>query len=392
MAKLHDTKPPIFTADLNWRVWKVKFRGWLRENELLDVVVAAEVAVATAIGATGYDAVLKALAPKAGDNQEKKETIGYYLLKALGDKNSNAIKLIDEVTTRDPALIEDGAILWCCLLVLMEAKTVVKKDRLLEELTSARCRPGESVYEFATRVRRTGLELAQADPQMKQSDAMLVQFILKGLPDHFELWKESFRGRAEDQRSLARLIADLEKEANEEEAGTGQQTKVAAMFKAAASNEKIMAMFQASKTARPTNDDLIMCDRCGGRHHNRKCQFRGMCFDCGRRGHKAEYCRTPSQESGFTRSKDKPGDKKTRFQGCKLNTRLTGLVELKRKFDAGQTPQSTVTMTTPDVTDWFLIQNKNVWGLDSCSEEHSTPHLDLLTDVQDVGDHDRRWQ
>ena len=77
---------------------------------------------------------------------------------------------------------------------------------------------------------------------MKQSDAMLVQFILKGLHDHFELWKESFRGRAEDQRSLARLIADLEKEANEEEAGTGQQTKVAAMFKAAASNEKIMAM------------------------------------------------------------------------------------------------------------------------------------------------------
>ena len=256
---------------------------------------------------------LKALAPKAGDNQEKRETIGYYLLKALGDKNSNAIKLIDEVTTRDPALIEDGAILWCCLLVLMEAKTVVKKDRLLEELTSARCRPGESVYEFATRVRRTGLELAQTDPQMKQSDAMLVQFILKGPPDHFELWKESFRGRAEDQRSLARLIADLEKEANEEEAGTGQQTKVAAMFKAAASNEKIMAMFQASKTARPTNDDLIMCDRCGGRHHNRKCQFRGTCFDCGRRGHKAEYCRTPSQESGFTRSKDKPGDKKTRF-------------------------------------------------------------------------------
>ena len=42
-------------------------------------------------------------------------------------------------------------------------------------------------------------------------------------------------------------------------------------------------MFQASKTARPTNDDLIMCDRCGGRHHNRKCQFRGTCFDCGRR-------------------------------------------------------------------------------------------------------------
>ena len=117
MAKLHDTKPLIFTADL---VWKVKFRGWLRENELLDIVVAAEVAVATAIGATGYDAVLTALAPKAGDNQEKKETIGYYLLKALGDKNSNAIKLIDEVTTRDPALIEDGAILWCCLLVLLE--------------------------------------------------------------------------------------------------------------------------------------------------------------------------------------------------------------------------------------------------------------------------------
>ena len=78
---------------------------------------------------------------------------------------------------------------------------------------------------------------------------------IEGLPDHFELWKESFRGRAEDQRSLARLIADLEKEANEEEAGTGQQTKVAAMFKAAASNEKIMAMFQASKTARPTNDE-----------------------------------------------------------------------------------------------------------------------------------------
>ena len=69
MAKLHDTKPPIFTADLNWRVWKVKFRGWLRENELLDIVVAAEVAVATAIGATGYDAVLKALAPK----QSRKE-------------------------------------------------------------------------------------------------------------------------------------------------------------------------------------------------------------------------------------------------------------------------------------------------------------------------------
>ena len=80
-------------------------------------MVAAEVAVATAIGATGYAAMLKALAPKAGDNQEKKETIGYYLLKALGDKNSNAIKLIDEVTTRDPALIEDGAILWCCLLL-----------------------------------------------------------------------------------------------------------------------------------------------------------------------------------------------------------------------------------------------------------------------------------
>ena len=100
----------------------------------------------------------------------------------------------------------------------------------------------------------------------------------------------------------------------------------------------------------------------------------------------------PSQESGFTRSKDKPGDKKTRFQGCKLNTRLTGLVELKRKFDAGQTQQSTATMTTPDVTDWFLIQNKNVWGLDSCSEEHSTPHLDLLTDVQDVGDHAPEFQ
>ena len=110
------------------------------------------------------------------------------------------------------------------------------------------------------------------------------------------------------------------------------------------------------------------------------------------RGHKAEYCRTPSQESGFTRSKDKPGDKKTRFQGCKLNTRLTGLVELKRKFDAGQTQQSTATMTTPDVTDWFLIQNKNVWGLDSCSEEHSTPHSDLLTDVQDVGDHAPEFQ
>ena len=97
----------------------------------------------------------------------------------------------------------------------------------------------------------------------------------------------SLKEDAEDQRSLSRLIADLEKEANEEEAGTGQQTKVAAMFKAAASNEKIMAMSQASKTARPTNDDLIMCDRCGGRHHNRKCQFRGTCFDCGRRGHKA---------------------------------------------------------------------------------------------------------
>ena len=49
-------------------------------------------------------------------------------------------------------------------------------------------------------------------------------------------------------------------------------------------------------------------------------------------------------------------------------------------------------MTTPDVTDWFLIQNKNVWGLDSCSEEHSTPQLDLLTDVQDVGDHAPEFQ
>ena len=71
MAKLHDTMPPIFTADLNWRVWKVKSRGWLRENELLDIVVAAEVAVATAICATGYDAVLKALAPKAGQSREE---------------------------------------------------------------------------------------------------------------------------------------------------------------------------------------------------------------------------------------------------------------------------------------------------------------------------------
>ena len=57
-------------------------------------------------------------------------------------------------------------------------------------------------------------------------------------------------------------------------------------------------------------------------------------------------------------------------------------MELKRQLQAGETTVSAMSKT--DVTDWLITQNKNVWGLDSCSEEHSTPHLDILTDVKNV--------
>ena len=93
------------------------------------------------------------------------------------------------------------------------------------------------------------------------------------------------------------------------------------------------------------------------------------------RGHKASWCRT--QQPQRTESEAQPVEcgkdkkKKVRFQGCKLSKRLDGLVELKRQLQAGETTVSAMSKT--DVTDWLIIQNKNVWGLDSCSEEHSTP-------------------
>ena len=93
-----------------------------------------------------------------------------------------------------------------------------------------------------------------------------------------------FKGRDKEQRTLTRLIADLEEEANKEAAGCGQRDKVATMFKATMANDKIMAMLQASRNARMTDDDESTCTRCGGRHHVQKCTFRGSCFECGMRG------------------------------------------------------------------------------------------------------------
>ena len=103
------------------------------------------------------------------------------------------------------------------------------------------------------------------------------------------------------------------------------------------------------------------------------------------RGHKTSWCRpqqpqrTESEAQPVESGKDK---KKVQFQGCKLNKRLDGLVELKRQLQAGETTVSAMSKT--DVTDWLIIQNKKVWGLDSCSEEHSTSHLDILTDVKNI--------
>ena len=187
---------------------------------------------------TGYDAVTAALTRKVDEEREVKEAIGYYLLKAL-ESTSIGTKLIEKITQRDEALLEDGSVLWCCLLMLMQAKTDVKKGVLLEARTTARSGRGESVYEYATRVRSTSQKLAQADQQLRQPDEMVVGFILNGLPDHYEIWKESFKGRAKEQRTLTRLIVDLEEEANKE---------VATM-----ANDEIMAMFQASRNARMVN-------------------------------------------------------------------------------------------------------------------------------------------
>ena len=82
------------------------------------------------------------------------------------ESTSIGTELVEEITQRDEALVEDGSVLWCCLLVLMEAKTDVKKGVLLEVFTTAPYGPGESVYEFATRVRK---KLVQADRQLRDS-------------------------------------------------------------------------------------------------------------------------------------------------------------------------------------------------------------------------------
>lgn len=362
---IRDTKPPVFKADVPWNVWKMKFRGWLRANDLLKLIEDAETETRNSGSQEEYGEVIRKLAAKKDEEKEKKALIGYYLMKALDNESND--KILSEVAVRDDTLMEDGCVLWCCLLVLREAKTVVKKDLLLQEITNAKIKPGETVHAFGLRIRQVALQLAQADSSLKQADAMVVQFILRGLPDHFELWKEAFRGRAPEQQSLPRLLLDLEKEAAEEECGNGQQAKVSAMFKAAGISRTLYQGGAMQDNRRET------CDNCGGYHALRKCSFRGKCFKCEEYGHKAKFCKQEGERGRKSEKEEmKKEGKRVKFQGVKMTKSIKQLKAMK-SLEGDLVPSS---------EDRQLLNNQNVWGLDSCSEEHSTPFIQLLHDVE----------
>ena len=80
MSSFSDRKPAKFSGEIEeWRVWKIKFRGWLRTDGVLKVVSNAEDIFKKVNDMTGYDAVTAALKPRVDEEREVQGTIGYYL-------------------------------------------------------------------------------------------------------------------------------------------------------------------------------------------------------------------------------------------------------------------------------------------------------------------------
>lgn len=310
--------------------------GWMEVNNLETLIEEGEKLLKKYTGSkTGYSKIVEAI-PESQDAQQNKDRriFGTYLLKSLPqDVKRDVNAELQQLTSRTL----DGILIWFTLMCMMEQRTTVAKADLLHSLTTAKCGKNESVYEFGKRVRKLAQDLDSAsDGKLQQQEEVVAQHILNGLPERLHLWKTAFEGRGDDEKSLERLLDDLRRIKDEETSTKSDDL------------EALAAMVSTRLGIGNTS-----CTKCGGQHHARKCTFSGKCFQCGKKGHKKLLCRS-----------------KTKQQLMGMKASATPLV-----------------LTKQDMKAWDLRNKKSAWILDSGSEEHTTPHLDLLDEVEDVSDH-----
>ena len=187
--------------------------------------------------------------------------------------------------------------------------------------------------------------------EAQQTDETLVQIILLGLPRHMEDWKSAFDGRGDREKSMERLLVDLKRQ---------DEIRHSKSKPIPENPERLAAMNKLQQSGgQRSNERQEKCRRCGGRHATKKCRFQGTCYKCNKRGHKQEYC-----------YQDVHGDAPT----AKIQA-MKALQLTKAVADQSGIRQE------------LMSQNSNIWALDSASEEHTTPHKELLTDLTKVDDH-----
>ena len=348
-------KPPTFDGDAaNWRPWKLEMEGVFELNDMEDVITDARSKLPNDVEDT--KAIINAIAPAQQSGTKKK---GNARAKDADAKKRRAVgvfikmglpldikRLIDqEIQQHSPDNGNDGALIWLCLEHMMERRNTAATSALLQRLLTAKCRPGEATADFGRRVRGINQEIRSVSDGLGQDDKMLVQIILLGLPSHMETWKDAFAGRNEKQKGLERLLADL----MEYDMRLNGQTEAATFPDKA---EPLSAMHKHG-SARSS------CTKCGGAHETVKCTWQGTCHKCQRRGHKKAQCRTKN-----------------------------GSIDETPKLQAVKAFQFTKASTdTQDMRQQLMAKNSNIWALDSGSEEHTTPHRDLLHNVSDVKNH-----
>ena len=127
-------------------------------------------------------------------------------------------------------------------------------------------------------------------------------------------------------------------------------------------SEQLAAMNKQQRSGGQRSDQRQdRCQQCGGWHSTKKCRFHGTCYKCNKVGHKQENC----------------------------NSKVNGDAPLAKiqAMKAFQLPKAAADQSV--IRQDFMSKSSNIfiWALASASEEHTTPHKELLRNLSRVDDH-----
>ena len=353
--KIQSFKPPAFDGEAeNFRHWKSEFRAYLILNgqEHLEYLTESTKELEQdSSRLRGYERIAKVLDPanlKDDQHRINREKLGALLLKALPDGDKRKLN-----TELDRFLNQtiDFCVLWHALCHMYSERSVVARQALMQELFRAEKRRGESRLDFGERLMGVWTELNNLpDKPMKMPEEQLVYIIVYGLKD--ATFQMAFFGRSEPEQSLERLMNDLRLV---EDQDGDQGSSSGDILTSMAGYQQRGYQHQRQPERR--------CGRCGGNHEERKCTFTGTCYNCGRIGHMRRLCRTKND--------GRQQHQKKKNRTVKFNTSGASVIGAEVRRGSVLEPLE-------------MREMKNVWGIDSMANGHSTTDLALLHDVRRV--------